>query len=122
MDSVFLPLKACTKAKQDASRVGSGDTGCSGKFSGSESSVTRSNFGNGESKYVDSGGSGVCDDGGKNVFSSALRPCSNKRKDRDGVDGGDAGGSSGFRAVKDSNLLVQAKPLGMLLFSFYCLW
>ncbi|KAH6787766.1 hypothetical protein C2S52_007318 [Perilla frutescens var. hirtella] len=110
--SVFVPLKTCSNAKKENSSVCGVDTGCSGEWSGSASPLRSGdcgNFGNGKSK--DNGGGGVCGDGGKRGVSSGLRPCSNKRKEREEDDGNDAGGSSGFRVVKASNISDQAKPM-----------
>lgn len=112
--SVFVPLKTCSNAKKENSHVGGGDTGRSGEISGSVSPFSSGDcgsFGNGKGKYVDNGGSGLCGDGGKRGFSAGLRPCSNKRKEREENDGGDAGGSSGFRAARASNMADQAISL-----------
>lgn len=97
--SVFQPLKACSSAKKANSRVGGGDASCSSELS------------------IDDGGSRACDDGEKIGFSAGLRLCSNKRKDREEDDGGDAAGSLGFRAIKGLSKAILAKPLGMLLHS-----
>lgn len=121
--TVFLPLRACSNTKKENSHGGGNDTDCSGELKGIVSALPRGDsgsFGNTESQYVDNGGGGECDAGGKKGFFAVLRPCNNKRKDRvdTGVDGDrfDAGSSSGFRAVKASNKAIEAKSLGMFLF------
>ncbi|KAL1537315.1 glucan endo-1,3-beta-D-glucosidase [Salvia divinorum] len=83
--SVFMPLKACSNAKEETSRVG------------------------GSAELIADNGGRV--DGGELGFSAGLRVCSNKRKVREEDGGGDAGGSSGFGAIRDSTMAIQAKPL-----------
>ncbi|PIN13590.1 putative Mg2+-dependent phosphodiesterase TTRAP [Handroanthus impetiginosus] len=117
--SVFLPLRACTNSKtgnSDHPDVIDNDTDFSVKSKGVLSPLPDyGKFGNRGNQCVAYGGRGECDSGGEKGFSAVLRPCSNKRKDRNdtgvGGGGGDASGSSGFMAVKAANKAVEVKSL-----------
>lgn len=104
-----MPLKACSSAEKENPAV-------SGELSASASPLSRGgsgNFGIGESKCVDNGGSKVFGDGGDRGFSAGLRPCSNKRKDREDDNRGDGSSSSAFRGVDRSSKAVLG--LGIIL-------
>ncbi|KAL0286201.1 UNVERIFIED_CONTAM: Glucan endo-1,3-beta-glucosidase 1 [Sesamum angustifolium] len=116
--SVFLPLRTCgnTKKGNGENPVGGGDdTGCSGELKGVVLRRDHVTLGNGGCQNMGDDGSGKLDAEGNKGLSAVLQPCVNKRKDREvtGVDGSgnNAGGSSGFRAVKAANQAVQVKPL-----------
>ncbi|KAL8468998.1 hypothetical protein ACS0TY_031992 [Phlomoides rotata] len=118
--SVFLPLRGCSTSKKENSRGGGDDTDSSGELKSALSSLPRrvnASLGIKESQSEGNGGNGKSDSGEKKSLFTVLRPCSNKRKDREeGCVNGDrsnVGSSSGFRTVKSLNDSVEAKPLGV---------
>ncbi|XP_073309323.1 uncharacterized protein [Primulina huaijiensis] len=122
--SVFLPLKSCNgikKGKNENASFGNDDTGCCSQSKDDISPSLRSDIGglgSRESPFVDIGVNRGGNSGDKNVFLPVVRPCSNKRKDREGSStdggGGNAGGSSGFRAVKPANEALEVVLSAML--------
>lgn len=125
--SVFLPLKSCNSVKKGNNRnafFGNDDAGCSGQLKDAVSSSLRSDIGglgSRESPFVDNSVFRSGNSGEKEGFVPVVRPCSNKRKDREGSGanggGGNAGGSSGFRAVKAANEVLDVESSAMLVTS-----
>lgn len=118
--SVFLPLRGCSTTKKENSRGGANDTDSSSELLKSTvNSLPRRENASQESQSLGYGGNGKSDSEEKKNLFTVLRPCSNKRKDREegrvNGDRSDVGSSSGFKTVKTLNNSVEPKPLGMFL-------